>query len=292
MSILLDNSALEEMVCSRRYVYRCVMGANKPSEPSLRYGKLFHAYMKYIDNSDLSIFMAGALLAPKWNTDEFKELRQQIPDTIQLQLAVHACTVFSLLEEELKTSKREGFFRYPHPMVEGVDICGTMDLRGYREPGRVLITDYKTTGKPINGDLLMSYKLKSQLFFYAVASMYGLDPKDNSLAADAIRKGLISRRYIIVNYKDNSKHGVHIGEIEPIHIDVLKEFESFIHEKALVAKFLHEHPEASTRDGMSNGGCFFCPYKSVCSKHDPTAEANAIKAWPYGFSPYNPAAFA
>jgi len=294
--IKLDNSALEDMVCSRRYVYRCVYGANKPPEPSLRYGKLFHAYMKYIDGTDLGIFMTGPMTAPKWKTPELDALREHVPENIQLQLAMHAVSVHEMLNAELTHGKREGFFSYPHPTVEGVDICGTLDLSNYLESnsGILLINDYKTTGKKIDGDLIMSYKLKSQLFFYAVAKQYMAlnDPTNNSLVADAIRSGRIARRYIIVSYKEIGPRGIHIGEIEPIHKDVLAEYNALIAEKAAIAKFLHENPAASTRDGMTNGGCYFCPFKSVCSRNDPAAEAQAIAAWPYGFSPYDPSQFA
>ena len=293
MRYLLDNSLLEDMVCSRRLVYRAVLGLRKPLEPALRYGKLFHAFMQYIEPDDLAMFMAPPMpLADKWNTPEFIALRDQVPPLVQMQLAVHACTVRDQLAQgELAT--REGFFKFAHPTVEDVDVCGTLDRREWYEPlGAVLIRDFKTTGKPINSDLLDSYRLKSQLFFYAATQrmmMRGRAPTNK--IEEAILAGRIAREYIIVNYKDNSARGVMFTGPELIHTTVLDEYEALIEERAHVLRFIAQNPNKSTRDGMTNGGCFFCPFKSICSANDPDKEAHAAAHWQYGMAPYNPEEF-
>jgi len=292
----LDNSSLESLVCTRRYVLHVVFGLKRPPEPSLRYGKLFHLYMKYIDESDLAIFMAPPLpSADKWNTPELLEARAQIPDTIQMQLAIHACAIRDRLGAQLSQGVREGFYQFPHPRIPGAIVCGTIDLRSERQPW-VLLTDYKSTGKPITGDLLQSYQLKSQMFFYAStkrmhARIKAGNKEPLSPVDIAYLEGNVQRQYIIASYKSNDAHAVNIGEIEPIHQDVLDEYDALIEEKASLARYLHDNPEKSTRDGMTNDGCRFCPYKSICSLNNPQKEQHAIKQWAYGYGKYDPSAF-
>ena len=291
----LDNSSLEEMVCTRRYVLRVVYGLRRPPEPSLRYGKLFHLFMKYIEDSDLAIFMAPPLpLADKWNTPEFQEARAQIPDLIQMQLAIHACTIRDQLGPVLSAGVREGFYSFPHPTIPGCIVCGTLDLR-YLEAPWIRVIDYKSTGKPISGDLLLSYKLKSQMFFYAATkrmqARLRLDSNCLSGTDRAFLDGNVRRQYVIASYKSNDPHSVNLGEVEDVHQDVLDEFDALITEKAHLARFLHDHPEKSTRDGMTNDGCRFCPFKSICSLNNPQKELHAINNWPYGTAKYDPSAF-
>ena len=298
MPIHLDNSSLAEMVCSRRYVYRVVKGAVVPPDQSLRYGKLFHKFMELIDENDVAMFMApvaGAeLYGPKWTTPEVAALRQDVPANIQMQLAMHACSLRDKLGVQLTSGNREGYFSYPHVEVPDLMVVGTIDLTNYlEEHDCALITDYKTTGKPITADKLLMYKCSSQLFFYAAARQkIAWNKGMQTPLENAFRAGRIARRYILINYTAKTPEAaIHIGEPELIHQDVLAEYASLISEKAQLADFLHKCPEFSTRDGMSNNGCFFCAFKSICSLNNPQAERLAIEQWPYGFSHYNPELF-
>jgi hypothetical protein len=296
--IPLNNSSLEDMACTRRYVYRVVLGAVVPPEIKLRYGKLFHAYMEHITDDDVSMFMAPVMgsnnFGPKWATPVFTELRKDISDTIQMQLAMWACHVRDLLGDSLRQGKREGFFRGTYDHLRTVDLVGTIDLIHYDTANQLaVISDYKTTGKPISAATLLLYQLKSQLFFYATVKRMLL-PKDRDLSPLelAIFQGRIGRRYILINYTAKTPDAaIHVGAVDPIHQDVLAEFEQLIHEKAALASFLHQHPDLSTKDGMSNGACYFCPYKQVCALNNPGEEKRAIERWPYGFAPYDPETF-
>lgn len=297
-TISFDNSSLAEMVCSRRYVYKVVRGAIVPPESALRYGKLFHKFMELIDENDVAMFMApvagSELYGPKWAAPDIQALRDTVPHNIQMQLAMHACTLRDKLGAQLLQGNREGFFSIKHGEVPNLNIVGTIDLTNYpEETDTALITDFKTTGKPITADKLLMYKCSSQIFFYAASrQQIAMERGPSSPMEVAFAAGRIARRYILINYTAKTPEAaIHIGEPEPIHQDVLAEYRALISEKAQLARFLHDNPHVSTRDGMSNGGCFFCAFKSICSLNNPQAERLAIDQWSYGFSPYNPELF-
>lgn len=299
-----NNSSLADLACSRRYVYTVVKGAVIPPKIEFVYGKLFHKYMQLIDESDIAIFMQGPMTAPKWSTPEVMALRANVSDQMQLALAVLACATRDRLADDIRTGIREGFFHTkftPDSEAPGdVDPCGTVDLENYLEDSRcVLITDYKTTGKPITADLILSYRLKSQLFFYAVCHVLRRKQQGQNTSElhdkiyDAIINGRIMRRYVLVSYKDptNLNKSIVVDQPELIHQDVFDEFFRMMVEKAHLASFLWQHPELSNKEGMSNGACFFCAFKSICSLHNPLAEKQAIEKWQYGFKPYDPESF-
>jgi hypothetical protein len=303
MKIPFNNSSLDYLGCSRRYVYRVIMGAVEPPKIEFQYGKLFHRFMQEIDDTDIAIFMQGPMCSPKWSTPDILALKANVPPNMQLALAVLACATRDKLQPDINNGIREGFFTTKFPTDAGVpdelDPCGTVDLENYHESSRcVVLTDYKTTHKPITADLILSYRLKSQLFFYAVCHVFKrkLNPRLNSELMDkiydAIVNGRIMRRYVIVSYKDpTSDKAIYVDTPELIHQDVFDEFYRLMIEKAHLAKFLWEHPETSTKEGMATNGCFFCPFKTVCALHNPLAEKDAIKKWQYGFKPYDPETF-
>lgn len=299
-----NNSSLSYLGCSRQYVYKVVRGAVEPPKIEFIYGKLFHKYMQLIDETDIAIFMQGPMCSPKWSTPEVMALKTNVPDQMQLALAVLACATRGRIQQDISTGIREGFFHTKFPKdanaPDDVDPCGTVDLENYLEDSRcVLITDYKTTGKHITADLLLSYRLKSQLFFYAVCHVLRrkqLGRQNSELydkIYDAIINGRIMRRYVLVSYKDptNLNKSILVDQPELIHQDVFDEFFRLMIEKAHYAKFLWEHPELSTKEGMATGACYFCSFKSICSLHNPLAEKQAIDKWQYGFKTYDPETF-
>jgi len=288
--IYLNNSSLEYLGCTRRYVYQVVRGAVVPKEMPLHIGTLFHAYMRDISSGDAAITLAGPLAV-----NRFAAEKANVPDeNIQLVLADLACQARDQIALADDTTNREMWFEFPITVtIDGepvdVTVAGTSDLRSL-EAGHACISDYKTTKKKIDADLLVNYSLKSQLFFYA-ASMHLLRSLGRVATDkmsdfwDAVKVGAISRRYIYASYTQKK---VMVGAPEPISSDTLNQFIRLIDEKAHLAAYLHKYPERSTKDGMTTGGCYWCPFKSICTLHEPRLEARAIDAWYLGFQPYNP----
>lgn len=285
--IYLNNSSLEFLGCTRRYVYQVVMGANVPKDEPLKIGTLFHAYMKEITTGDACITLAG-VLAP----NRFAAEKAAVPDeNKQLILADLACKARDLIKLSDDMSQREMWFEFDIEVdINGekypVTVCGTSDLReADHERKQAVVSDYKTTKKKIDADLMINYSLKSQMFFYSAALNILAANKFGPPFWEYARAGQLSRRYVLASYTDKR---VFATPIEPISTATLDAFKKFIYEKAALAVYLHLYPEQSTKDGMSNNGCYFCPFKQVCIKHEPAAEARAIRDWHLGFSPYNP----
>lgn len=290
--IPLNNSSLEDMGCSRRYVYRVVYGARVPQVPRLRAGKLFHKFMQVISPEDHPLFMTtggneNAPIAAKYNTDEFKALFRDVAPDTQIRMANLARAVADVLAADLAEGRREYYFDIPTD-TKGVHAVGTIDLvNTFDDAGyTTTITDYKTTERPINGDIVMDYALKSQLFFYSAALR--LSDGDDTLQ--------YRRRYVIVGY--GSRHtspdinkSILVQQPELIHQHQLEMFAEMIQEKAQIASFLHNNPGLSTKDGMTNGVCKFCAFRQICALNNPEKEADAFARWPLGFEPYNPKGF-
>ena len=157
-----------------------------------------------------------------------------------------------------------------------------------------MIDDHKTTEKTIDGELLRNYDLKSQPFFYTIAmrDLALQDPEQfatmglPAAALQAAINGRIKFRYHFYSFgKDEIVSTPYrlYNELE------LAEYERLFFEKELLAVYLHLNPAASTKDGTLTGACYFCPFKGICSLHDPEAEADRFSKWPLGFAEYNPA---
>lgn len=286
--IPLNNSSLEDMGCSRRYVYRVVYGARVPQVPRLRAGKLFHKFMQVISPEDHPLFMTtggndSAPIAAKYNTDEFKALFKDVAPDTQIRLANLAREIGNILADDLASGKREYYFDIPTDTA-GVHAVGTIDLLNVVGE-TTTVTDYKTTERPINGDIVMDYALKSQLFFYSAA-----------LLLESPILNPFKRRYVIVGY--GSRHAssdlnksILVQQPELIHQHQLEMFAEMIQEKAQIASFLHHNPGLSTKDGMTNGVCKFCAFRQICALNNPEKEADAFARWPLGFEQYNPKGF-
>lgn len=286
--IYLNNSSLEYLGCTRRYVYQVVHGAVVPKEQPLAIGTLFHAYMRDITPGENGFTFAGP-----FSTTRYAEEKAQVVDpNLHLILGDIAAQVAAKLGYD-NLVERELFFE--HLIEVSIDdtpaqvtVCGTTDLRSYLHP-YATITDYKTTKHKVTADHIINYQLKSQLFFYGAAFKMIVDAggsvSTNAQFNDAVRAGLIARRYIHASYTERAAT---ICDVEPIPPDALVEFKQTIYEKAHLAAYLHKYPERSTKDGMTTGGCYFCPFKPICKLHNPILEAREFKSWPYGFAQYNP----
>lgn len=289
--IYLNNSSLTDLACGRRYVLKVVRGAVTPSKEAFDIGTFFHHLMWIIRPEDNIETLVGSLrnvFAAVPNTDRIPPaiwnlLTSPKHDIIRVYLADIACRVRDQLSLDALTSWRE--LTLEAPITPKFIRIGTPDLIQYDPLSQsVIITDYKTTGSPVNDEKLNNYRLSSQLFFYAMLAKLNSDkfPPEMQAALDSHR---IKFRYVIVEYKTNK---FHVEPARDISVHAYDELLSIVREKAELAEFYHEHPDAARKDGTTFNHCMFCPFVNICALNNPAQEERLFKEWPLGFKHYNP----
>lgn len=298
-----NNSSLPWLGCSRRYKYQVVDGLVVPSagkSKPLRIGSTFHKFMELIGafnkNANKTISLLDLMMDESlWPADA-----ATIDRSIVLQLIEGAHTMYNAHPELYADCIREWYFERPvNVYIETADAgleeaicndCGTLDLVSYlASEDAVLVTDYKTTEKDIDGSHVSHYNLSSQRFFYEsnLLALAEDDPK-NSLPAhyqQAIKAGRLKFAYWFYNYK--TKTDVLMPH-QYVNFDVTKKYAPLFAEKRQLAAYLHLHPDQSEKEGITTGACYFCPFSGVCELHDDNKEAEQIEKWPYGREKYVP----
>lgn len=306
-TIWFNNSSLPSLLnCPRQYVYRHVYGLRYIKDPSLQIGSAFHHYMKVVDKGDnllsLSMF-PDKKLPPK--------LSEAIAEQTQVRLATLALRTHSLLETG-QPFVRETFCSFDtsrllnpavitlppdYRIMDALTLDrGEQVTLGMNGP-YFLITDYKSTHKPLkSADLHTSYRLASQLRFYATALIYAaqnnLLPPEFKPYAELLSDGRVATRYVYVNYTDKAaeKDSDQIFVCDP-HIYGQAELDAFraqVADRRLLAAFIGTNPHLAQKDGIMSGACFKCPYSSICLLGNPMLEATAVDTWPLGRAPYDP----
>lgn len=283
-TIYLNNSSLPELACGTRYNYRILKGAIIPKSPELSTGLAFHDMMRTVEKDTHPLEIVQKPPASAGSISQLTLLNLA-------NLAVQTAGQIDLSgERELfleYSASAEVRARYPDLADKSFNarFCGTLDLISYDEAEDcIVITDYKTTQKKIDGKFFLDYALKSQRPFYInlLSLTYYKLPKKYQAAAV---NGRIKFRYIFVNYVDKT---VHVQPAQYMHTDTLAQTLNVMYEKLALAVYYHLNPSASYKDGMFFGHCFFCPFKQLCSTFDPIKEQEMIEKWPYGFRIYDP----
>lgn len=278
-SFYLNNSAFPILACAQQYVYRCVTGLKPPpgGNKYLATGIAFHKMMQIVGTEACPNIQLALLFGDK---SKLHPSITAIPEATQLQLAALAQRIYTEHPNLFNNSKRELHFEYSYPEDPSSTIrTGTIDLLTYDESSdTVILTDYKTTAKPIDGALITNYNLSSQRFYYLLAAYYFTDlpPAWQS----AIANHRLAWRYCFVAYE---KDQYHLAEPALVDLPELETFARLFNEKAQYAAALHDDPSLAVKEGILSGQCWKCPYTALCT----TAEPN-LDAWPYGRAEYNP----
>jgi hypothetical protein len=303
--IYLNNSSLTDLACGRRYIYKIVRGAVTPSKEAFDIGTFFHHLMWIIQPQDNVATLVGIMrniyaadpTKPRipdniWNlvpSDVTKvslaDLACQARDQIQLcQLpAWRELTLESPLRIHWTEDDHTGDVPYHHERV--VTLIGTPDLIQYDPQARaVILTDYKTTGSPITDDKLNNYRISSQLFFYTLLARLNAAAFSPE-AADALNSFRVKLRYVLVEYKTKR---LHVEPPRDISTAAHGELLSIVQEKAQLAVFYHNNPQAARKDGMTFNHCMFCPFTGICAINNPAQEERLFSTWSLGFKPHNP----
>ena len=156
--------------------------------------------------------------------------------------------------------------------------CGTIDNLSIISDTLVL-TDYKTTSKPIDPALTAGYKLTSQRFFYQMAALVMELPKEMAILRDSLK---VAWRYCYVQVESGDYY---LEEPQLFDEYQLQHFRGLILDKAILAAAIHADPNLAVKEGILTGQCWKCPYSSLCLAAD---EEAAMQSWYYGSQPYNP----
>lgn len=271
-----DNSSLNEIACGRRYLYRCVRGLNQPPVEAFASGALFHAMMRDITPSDTEV----TLMLPGMGGERWQAERQNVTVDKQNSCAILAVRARDALDlYNLPGLEREMWFEFSgsdigaHPAAR---ICGTIDVRSTRSDG-FLLTDYKTTSKPITADSVRAYVLSSQMPFYAMAIRHIFNPR-----------ATIYARYVFANLATTF---LVVQEPWLVTEDRIEHITKMVREKSQLAALYHEHPETAYPDGGTFGHCRYCSFGTLCEQLSHGSRELAALNWPHGHAPYNPSLF-
>lgn len=279
-----NNSSLSDLACSQRYVYRVVRGAIVPStNDALIKGTFFHQIMRVIDSDAHTAMMLSLFNKPAdWETvgQDYLNKSALLAEKIFLENKpiFNDCVREQWIEHELPPTEIDG------ESVISI-IGGTLDLISFLpEENFVLITDYKTTSKPLNGQHVSSYNLKSQQFFYPWLLLLNHSFLPERFQA-AIKAGRVGFSYIhcspLTNKYIRMPHRV-------IDLKILDQYIQQFLEKSALAAYLHVHPDSAVKDGSIHDLCFKCPFPAICELHSPENEKKHFELWPYKHKPYNP----
>lgn len=292
MNFFVNNSSFSYLSCTLRYKRLVVDGARrtKTSKPELLGGLLFHDLMARISEKQDGMYFS-VIEKPK-HADKVKP--ELVPKYIQL-----ADKIFQEHPDWFKDCRREQVCTYHFTTVEhngksiDVSLSFTPDLMYYDEAlNCVVIRDYKTTSKPINGQFFIDYALKSQPLFYQLALIWGAIQESNPLNLPPHWiKAIIEERlmfgYVFVNCAGAESTYV----VQPprfVNTLLLKSFQRVLSEKIHLAAALHLDPSLAIKEGIFLGTCTYCEFQSICSMNDEEREEKAYKSWPLGFKPYDP----
>ncbi len=180
---------------------------------------------------------------------------------------------------------RETWFDIPldYPGEPVPRLCGTIDHRMIDPAdGSLIITDYKTTKKPITEDLAVSYRLSFQRWFYIIGTL--LDDTLPAQMLSAVNELKVKFRYCFVAYETNEYL---LQPAELINVDELNAARRLLLDKVGLAQAIIRDPELAVPDGVMNNSCFTCPFKLIClsSAED---RPKHIENWYLGKKPYYP----
>ena len=282
-----NNSSLQYLSCAKRYYYQVVKGLLPPpgGNKYTAAGLAFHKMMQLVgaagfENISFKVMLDKASLPPAI---------QKIPELQQLTLAQAADRIYQehpelfqpdTLREHWFSYQLENDFGYLSSPNEGYVAapCGTMDNLSIIND-TLVITDYKSTSKPIGPELARSYKLTSQRFFYLMAALAIDLPQPMAELRDQLK---LAWRYCYVHVETGSYH---LEEPQLLNEAELSEFKRMILDKAILAAALHADPALAEKEGILTGQCWKCPFTQLCLAAD---EQAAMDSWYYGSQPYNP----
>jgi hypothetical protein len=282
-SFYVNNSSLPITTCAKRYYLTVGRGLKTPPGGSkyTTIGLAFHDLMAEAKVGEST--GAKGLIAPPDGS-----FLSKITSVQRAQVALLAEKILTEHPEMFGPDTiRERWFEIPLD-VPGPDLrpvlCGTIDHIMY-DPAEdaVIITDYKSTAKPLDTSLETSYQLTFQRWFYMIAAELDDSLPDNIKAA--IKAGRLKFRYCFANYETNTYL---LQTPEWVSIPDLDRARVMLMDKILLAQAIVSHPELAIPEGTMNGACFSCPFKSICAARTLEESKQLEDNWFLGYKPYYP----
>lgn len=293
MTFYLNNSSFGYLACTLRYKRIVVDGCKLPrkSKPELLGGSLFHDIMRQVDDRHDFNYFTVVKHPAHWD---------EVNPNLAVRYAILADQIYGKHKDWFIDCVREKSCEFVYTRVTHKDkelevrFNFTPDLISYDSGEHVVtIRDYKTTGKPINGDLFTSYALKSQPFSYTMGLIWGAIIEGNPLSLhpawiDAIKNQRVKFGYVFVNASIGDNGTFVVQPAHYVDTNVLARFRRDFSEKVALAAALHAEPELASKEGIFADACTFCEFRTVCAMNDTDREEQAMKAWPLGWKPYDP----
>lgn len=303
-TIWLNNSSLAPLLnCPRQYVYRTIYGLRYARDISLNIGLAFHHFMRVVEPGDNETMLLFVKPPDKPIADAVANLTMQKLATLAIRLHSELPQNDTVLREQFLSVNTSALLNpdvIKLPADTEVRDALTLDRTEVVTLGNngpyLLLTDYKTTHKPVaHSDNHVMYSLSSQLRFYLTRLRYaaatGQLPAAFQPYAELITAGRIATRYIYINYTDKAvkpSDQIFICEPRTYTQDELDTFVSQVDDRRMLAAFLGLNPHLANKDGIMTGACFKCPYQSICLLGNPGLEQTAVQNWPLGRAPYDP----
>jgi len=183
---------------------------------------------------------------------------------------------------------RERWFEIPlsdfDPAARQPVLCGTIDHILYDQTeDAAIITDYKSTAKPLDLALESSYALTFQRWFYIIAASLDDSLPDN--IKSAIAKDRIKFRYCFANYETNTYL---LQTPEWVNVLDLAKARELLMDKILLAQAIVSNPALAIPDGTTTGACYSCAFRSICLAKNPADAQAFMDNWCLGYKPYYP----
>lgn len=303
-TIYFNNSGMTPLACDRHYLYKVVKGAVTQKSAELKLGTAFHKMVEGLQTHHSILNLAMGELAPPNRADldplhfnAICNLAIAARDRGLVRTDRYALREFYFEIDDTEKHQDELARCWPttSPITSlSIVRCGTIDIIDYDEAdNHLILDDWKTTRKKIDGDFFRDYDLKSQRKFYVTGIQdlaihqpaYLLQKGFKPEWVEAARDGRIKFRYIFVSYVANE---IITGDFKVFHESELERFRTLVSEKELYAAFIYLNPDKTTKSGETSGACYFCHFKGICALNDPHKEQERFEAWPLGFSPYDP----
>lgn len=286
-SFAFNNSSLAWLSCSQRYVYRVVYGACQPTAKSLplTIGSIFHKFVELLGKTE----MINLLLSP----ESWPEFIRDFDRAKALKLLALANQVrlenSHLFPKDNHFQELFGEVAVPQPDGITANYSFTIDVLTYdAATDTVIVTDFKTTKLPLDGNLITTYDLKFQRIFYEHCLTRLAAQEDGTylpvLTRNAILAGRMKFGYIFINHETNKYVAL---PPKPYSPSLHAAYSELLHEKVAWAAILHKQPALARKDGILYDLCSRCEFRHICALHDPSAEAKQFAAWPYGFKKYS-----
>lgn len=281
----INNSSLPLLTCSRRYYLTVGRGLKLPpgGNKFTTIGLAFHELMAAAKNGE-STAIKG-LTPPDEST-----FMAKITPTQRAQVAMLAEKILTEHPEMFgEDSLRERWFEIPLADTAGEPshqpvLCGTIDHILY-DPAddAAIITDYKSTAKPLDAGLESSYTLTFQRWFYIISA--GLDDTLPDNIKLALSKDRIKFRYCFANYETNTYL---LQTPEWVDVNELAKARELLMDKVLLAQAIVSTPTLAIPDGVTTGACYSCAFKSICLAKNPADAQAFMDNWYLGYKPYYP----